>query len=192
MPEKTNDGVIFDRPAEEEWGNSPFSASTEPKGEQSGRKSVGVVVVKDGKYLVGTRISPTGHGQICGPGGHVEQGESPAYAAVRETDEEFGIVPNELFFIDKSEPEQDSGLENYLFLCTDYEGEPQCDNEEMVGAHFLSDEEVERLSEFAFPAFINGVERLKRALVEQEPDAGAADEQSTITPQFRAGVGTSI
>lgn len=48
----------------------------------------GVIVVKDGKVLVGTRKD---NGLVCGPGGHIEIGETPEEAAIRETREEFGI-----------------------------------------------------------------------------------------------------
>lgn len=163
--------VFFDKDAEVTWGDNPQTLGNgNPPEMPGGRKAVGVVVVKDGKYLVGTRISNTGYGQICGPGGHVEPGESPATAAIRETDEEFGIVPNELYFIDRKEPDSASGLENYMFLCTDYDGEPQCDDEEMTGAHFLSDKEVSLLADMAFPAFLDGIERFKKSLENEHPE----------------------
>lgn len=169
--------VLFDKDAEATWGEHPESVGSGNEPEMpGGRKSVGVVVVKDGKILAGTRISNTGYGQICGPGGHVEPGENPAFAAMRETEEEFGIVPNELIFLGKKTPDSESGLENYLFLCTDYEGEPQCDNEEMVGAHFLTDKEIELLGETAFPAFVDGIERMKKVVSSgEEQEAAYAD-----------------
>lgn len=193
--------VLFDKDAEVTWGDNPQTLGEGNPPETLGRrKSVGVLVVKDGKYLVGTRISNTGYGQICGPGGHVEPGEDPAYAAMRETDEEFGIVPNDLYFIDRKEPDSETGLESYMFLCTDYEGEPQCDNEEMIGAHFISDEEAELLGAVAFPPFLDGVERVKRALnTPEEPKQEEApnvrdkpdDDRKTVSA-FRGGVETRI
>ena len=61
----------------------------------------GVIVVKDGKVLVGTRKD---NGLVCGPGGHIEIGETPEDAAIRETREEFGInianiIPVTLIFL---------------------------------------------------------------------------------------------
>ena len=171
--------LFFDKDAEVTWGDAPQTLGEgNPPEMPGGRKSVGVLVVKDGKYLVGTRISNTGYGQICGPGGHVEPGENPATAAMRETEEEFGIVPNELFFVDKKEPDSETGLESYMFLCTDYDGEPQCDDEEMTGAHFLSDKEVSLLGEVAFPAFVEGVERVKKAL--SEPGEESEEEYPNV------------
>lgn len=192
--------VLFDKDAEETWGDNPQTIGEgNPPEEIGGRKAVGVLVVKDGKYLVGTRISNTGYGQICGPGGHVEPGENPAYAAMRETDEEFGIIPNDLYFIDCKEPDSETGLESYMFLCTDFEGEPKCDDEEMTGAHWLSDKEVALLEDTAFPAFLNGIERVKKSLEhpEEEPDeeypnVRDKDEGKPMVSAFRGGIETRI
>ena len=92
----------------------------------------GVIVVRDGRVLIGTRKD---NGLVCGPGGHIEAGETPEDAAIRETREEFGIniaeaVPVTLV----------SGMEEYcpsqVFLCTEYFGTPVCFNAEMEDARF--------------------------------------------------------
>ncbi len=49
-----------------------------------------VIVINDGKILCGVRKD---NGLICGPGGHIEAGEAPIQAAIREAQEEFGITP---------------------------------------------------------------------------------------------------
>ena len=49
-----------------------------------------VLVIKNGKILCASRRSSEG---ICGPGGHIEDGETPEEAALREAQEEFNIVP---------------------------------------------------------------------------------------------------
>lgn len=41
------------------------------------KESVGVLVISDGKVLSGTRHNDFGYGLVCGPGGHVELGETP-------------------------------------------------------------------------------------------------------------------
>lgn len=87
---------------------------------------VGVLVVSQGKVLSGTRKTEFGHGLICGPGGHIKEGESPKQAAFREAEEEFGISPKELIPLGQGPMEPDTGIQPYIFLCTEYEGEPNC------------------------------------------------------------------
>jgi 8-oxo-dGTP diphosphatase len=55
--------------------------------------AVNVFIVKDDKVLLGRR-SNTGwmDGKLCAPGGHIEQGESPTTAIIREIEEELGIT----------------------------------------------------------------------------------------------------
>lgn len=93
----------------------------------------GVIVVKDGKVLIGKRKD---NGKICGPGGHIEAGETAEQAAIRETREEFGInvaglVP--LTLITNMPPEY---CPSQVFLCTEYYGNPFCFNPEMEDARF--------------------------------------------------------
>lgn len=93
----------------------------------------GVIVVKDGKVLIGKRKD---NGKICGPGGHIEAGETAEQAAIRETREEFGInvaglVP--ITIIADMPPEY---CPSQVFLCTEYYGEPVCFNPEMEEARF--------------------------------------------------------
>ena len=93
--------------------------------------SVGVIVVKGGEVLCGIRYGDTGNGLVCGPGGHVEEGETPRQAAIRETMEEFGIKPKDLIPFGNGPMEPDTGLAPQLFLCTEYDGEPKCIDHEM-------------------------------------------------------------
>lgn len=126
---------------------------------------VGVLVVKDDKILCGTRAKQR---TLCGPGGHIEDGETPEEAAVRETQEEFGITPKGLtpvaFLKDLSAPYCPS----HVFVCTDYDGSIACDGVEMTRPGFISVDKVEELLEqnpdHLFVPFAEGVKALLEAL----------------------------
>ena len=126
--------------------------------------SVGVIAVFGGKILTGTRTTETGHGLICGPGGHIEDGETPEQAAYRETEEEFGISPKGLIEIGRGQKEPETGYEPVVYLCTDWEGETDCVDGEMSDPHFLSMEEIEALRPSLFPPFADGIDLLNRVL----------------------------
>ena len=59
---------------------------------------VGVVVIKDGKILLGKRKNAHGKGAWCFPGGHLEFNESWEDCALRETMEETGITIKNIRF----------------------------------------------------------------------------------------------
>lgn len=90
---------------------------------------VGVLVVIDGGILCGIRGD---NFQICGPGGHIQIEETPIQAAVRETEEEFGIHPNELSLLGVASGSDDY-MPAFVYLCTKYSGEIKVDGTEMLG-----------------------------------------------------------
>jgi 8-oxo-dGTP diphosphatase len=51
-----------------------------------------VFVIRDGKILLIDKKTGFGKGKVNGPGGKIEQGESPEACAVRECQEELGIT----------------------------------------------------------------------------------------------------
>lgn len=108
-------------------------AAVEPTG-------CGVLVVRDGKVLVGTRREAAHHGELCGPGGHIESGETPEVAARRETMEEFGIRCGKLRPLGVQDGGRYGG--SAIFLCSDFEGEPKTDETEMTDPRWLSLEEI--------------------------------------------------
>src|SRR5580658_2031606 len=55
------------------------------------RVGVGVLVVRDGKFLLGKRLGKHMPGYYAAPGGHLEHGESFAACAKREVFEETGL-----------------------------------------------------------------------------------------------------
>ena len=102
----------------------------------------GVLVVQGGKILTGTRIDGKHRNQICGPGGHIERGEEPEAAAIRETREEFGITCKDLKPLGILDGGRAYG-KSAVFLCTDYDGEPQTDEEEMTDVQWRTIEELQ-------------------------------------------------
>lgn len=133
--------------------DDPYPTPTEG----ANHASVGVLVISDGKILTGTRHNDTGYGLICGPGGHVEAGETPEQAAYRETEEEFGISPKELLSLGFGPVEPETGLSPYLFLCTEYEGDPDCVDLEMTAPKFRSMEEIAAEGASLFQPFADSV-----------------------------------
>lgn len=131
-----------------EWTEAPgIPGALVPKGEggaemkqlDAAPTSAATIVIKDGKMLVGTRKD---NGGICGPGGHIEDGETPEQAARREAVEEFGIQLGHMDCLGQLDglPEE-YGLP-VIFLCTDYAGTPVCDEKEMSGAGFATMEDL--------------------------------------------------
>ena len=138
---------------------------------------VGVLVIKDGKILCGSRHNDTGYGLICGPGGHGEKGETPEQAAFRETEEEFGISPKELIPIGIGPFEPESGLRSHIFLCTQYEGEPDCVDLEMTNPKFRTLEELKNLEASLFPPFRDSLDILSSCF---EADSREDEEWITV------------
>lgn len=120
---------------------------------------VGVIIVKDGKILVGDRSDGLG---LCGPGGHIESGECPEEAAQRETMEEFGIHPNELIPVGKIGKDVMPApyCPAYFYLCTDYAGTLKTDVKEMRNPRFMGMEELSKENQF-FPFRISLFEMIK-------------------------------
>lgn len=50
-------------------------------------------IIRDGQILLIRKKRGLGAGKINGPGGRLEPGETPRQAAIRETQEELGIIP---------------------------------------------------------------------------------------------------
>jgi len=89
------------------------------------RVGVGVLLLRDGRVLLGERRGAHGAGTWALPGGHLEFGESPASTATRELAEETGLVARQL----QPGPYTSDMIEGRhyitLFVQVTAEGEPQ-------------------------------------------------------------------
>lgn len=122
----------------------------------AGCTAAATIVVKGGKALIGRRRDGAGW---CGPGGHIEAGETPEQAARREAWEEFRIRLGSLTPLAKLDNlPQEYGVP-FVFLCTDFDGDPQCDGNEMQPPHRF-EELSECLSDAMFPPFVRSVQTL--------------------------------
>lgn len=167
---------------------------------------VGVLVVQDGRFLCGTRLKD---GSVGGPGGHIEAGESPEDAAIRETREEFGITPKDLMpvaFLSDLKPPY---CPSHVFLCTDFDGSIRCADGEMTSPGFITAEKVAELStqnpERLFPPFAQSVTALldvlssnpgltsdaQNAKMKDRMDFNEADHPRDENGQFAEGEGSS-
>lgn len=99
--------------------------------------AVVVLIYQDGKVLLQKR---TDNGKWALHGGSMEIGETLKEAAVREVQEEIHITPRklELFGIYSGKkmhliyPNQDEVYAiDHVFFCTEYEGEPEIDQDEV-------------------------------------------------------------
>lgn len=167
---------------------------------------VGVLVVQDGRFLCGTRLKG---GSVGGPGGHIEAGESPEDAAIRETQEEFGITPKDLMpvaFLSDLKPPY---CPSHVFLCTDFDGSIRCDDGEMTSPGFITAEKVAELStqnpERLFLPFAQSITALldvlssnpgltsdaQNAKMKDRMDFNEADHPRDENGQFAEGKGSS-
>ena len=110
----------------------------------------GVLVIQDGKILTGTRIEQSSRGKICGPGGHIEEGETPEEAAVREAYEEFGINCKEMVPLGIQDGGEKYG-KSAIFMCSKFSGTPRTDEEEMTDVQWMDPEEIDDSG--TFPPF---------------------------------------
>jgi 8-oxo-dGTP diphosphatase len=83
-------------------------------------------IERAGQVLLIRKLRGIGAGKINGPGGKVEDGETPLAAAIRETQEEIGVTPvgpelrGELYFYFRGGPT----LQCLVFLARDFVGTP--------------------------------------------------------------------
>lgn len=138
----------------------------------------GVIVVKDGKVLIGKRKD---NGLICGPGGHIENGETPEEAAVRETREEFGINIGEIIPITLLGNMPKEYCPSQVYLCTEFYGTPVCFNTEMENAQFVPFEHL--IGKELFLPFALSIKEFLNMLKGIHSDGENADDWITVNGQ---------
>lgn len=154
----------------EEAPKSAENAPNEPQNEEDDKiatdamepNCVGVLIVKDGYVLTAIRSD---NGLICGPGGHIDEGETPEEAAVREAIEEFGVEPKQLQSIGVG-VEENGNLPEY-FMALDFEGVPKCKDGEMENPRWSSLESLLEKSDALLPAFRRSLSALMHELYER-------------------------
>lgn len=86
-----------------------------------------VIVIKNGKILLMYRRKPKGEYYVI-PGGHIEDGEKPEEAAIRELKEETNIdAETDFLFLEN----ENDGWHNYFFMAKNVKGEARFGGEEL-------------------------------------------------------------
>lgn len=112
-------------------------------------------------------------------GGHIVEDEQPIQAAIRETQEEFGITPTSLIPLATLGENNALHHKTEVFLCTSFTGTPKCDEKEMTLASFITLEELLENKEKMFKPFL-------ASLLEYEKTAPKIQFSHIANPQKSA------
>ncbi len=107
------------------------------------------LVVRGGRVLLGKRTSTVRFAAMWDAfGGHLEEGEAPAHALVRELYEELGIRVTAAKFLHEYRDRDPTSKEMYhhhLYLVTGWQGEPRIANPEHSEIRWCSAAEAAKL-----------------------------------------------
>lgn len=152
--------------------------------------TVGCLIIKDGKVLTGVRKSDFHPFTICGAGGHIEQGETPEQAAIRETQEEFGITPKNITLVGiRTGLPDEYGVPMY-FVATDYDGDVHCNDRSEMVAPQLSDlgevlKAVQGGNDNLFLPFADSFDMLNEVLAQETNNPQKGEESYRNILPFR-------
>lgn len=121
--------------------------------------AVAVLIIKDGKILCAKRNDSE---FLCGPGGHIEDGETYEQAVIREAIEEFNIIPLNILPLGSYKCTTGLYCNSKLYFTDQFKGIPKADGIEMEDAKWLSLEELR--NEKLFPPFAESLLFLKNLL----------------------------
>ena len=144
-------------------------------------QAAAVIIIHGGKILCASRSNSEG---ICGPGGKIEAGETTEEAAIRETMEEFNIVPHNLIPLGEYKAGTGSYLNSMVYFTDEFTGTPEADGKEMLNEQWLSMEELR--SQSLFPPFEASLDMLTDLL---KNHLTTSDTTDTITTDGGSGSG---
>lgn len=124
-----------------------------------------VLVLHEGKILCADRRASEG---ICGPGGHIEEGETPEDAALREAQEEFNIVPLNLLPLGIYKSTTPLYCDSMIYFTDQFTGTPEADGAEMMKERWMSLEELR--NKHLFPPFEESIKMLEKLLSSKEAE----------------------
>ena len=135
---------------EQDWGLTDANGQIPTSGDFSRKENpivtdegdcgyVAGFVLNDGKILCGRRSDGQGW---CGPGGHIEPGETPSVAFRREAKEEFNIDVGDITYLGNCRGKPDEVLPVQIYRVNAYDGVPRCDQEEMFTATWMPPEQI--------------------------------------------------
>lgn len=157
LPEDNGNESI---PQDKEKNVDDFDFQINSKIQEDGScNAAAVLVIKDGKILCAKRNDSE---FLCGPGGHIEEGEQPEETVLREAQEEFNIIPLNILPLGTYKCTTGLYCNSKLYFTDQYQGTPKADGIEMVDARWLSLEELK--DELLFPPFAESICMLENLL----------------------------
>lgn len=154
-------------------------------------EAAAVIVIKDGNILCGSRRTSEG---ICGPGGHIEKGETPEDAALREAQEEFNIVPLNILPLGVYKSSTGSYCDSAIYFTDQFTGKPKADGGEMLNEQWLSIKELR--GKILYPPFEASLDMLEDFLrnsltSEVEPLIVKSEDGGSGSGRYPKGSGSS-